>query len=922
MFSSNRMAIWMVVCFAVLAATFGSTISTAEATEFYVSPSGKETASGSKQDPFASLQLARDAVRRVSGASPITVFVRGGSYFLPNGIKFEKQDGGTAEFPTIWKAYADEVPILVGGLPIDGFVPHKGKILKADLKSQGFRDANFKQLVFNGQRQILARYPNYDPDNPYAGGWAYADGEYIPMYKDVPGENRRSLVYKPKDARVWSRPQDVEVFVFPRYNWWNNICRIDSVDRDSRMITLATDASYPIRPSDRYYFQGAIEDLDSAGEWYLDKETQTLFFWPPGSIRNESVFAPTTRTILNIGSGTSHLMFEGFTIECAEGDAVTLNQTNDCRIARCTIRNVGDYRGSGVTVRGGVRNGVIGCDIHNIGRSAISLSGGDVPTLTPAGNYADNNYIHHTGVYYKQGVGVSMTGVGHRATHNLIHDCPRFGIGFHGNNLAIEYNHIRHVNLETADTGAVYTGGRDWLGSRGTVIRHNYFHDILGFGFENGKWESPHFGWGVYLDDNTGGVDVIGNIVARAKRGLIHLHSSRDNRIENNVFIDGDMQQIECSGWTATGKRWNEHFDEMVKGYNSVAGQPAWQSMRNMDVPPNDAVLPDGTVMSGNTFLRNIICYGKPQSNFVRVRDFSFDHNFFDYNLIWHDGLPINTGQAVYGRPLSDNLAPNPSFERGTIGQMPQLWRWQIHPHGDSVGAMEVVSNAKGMGQGNRVLRIDADFDQEKPRDNFPIIVSEPLELKLGKAYRLTAKMKSDHVGAKANLMLQSYVANAYFWANWPSDCDLTTDWTEQEVTFQIPQRGADKWHEKMTTFRVRIDFSDESGSLWVDDVRLVEIESLDPWTSWQAKGMDQHSLVADPMFVDRANDDYRLKPDSPAFDLGFERIPVEKIGPHSDTFRASWPIVEATGAREKPFRAHSDHPESSPDAQSSVDAK
>lgn len=43
------------------------------------------------------------------------------------------------------------------------------------------------------------------------------------------------------------------------------------------------------------------------------------------------------------------------------------------------------------------------------------------------------------------------------------------GIMFIGNNLMIEYNHIRHMNLETEDTGAVYTGGRDWLGSRGSA---------------------------------------------------------------------------------------------------------------------------------------------------------------------------------------------------------------------------------------------------------------------------------------------------------------------------------------------------------------------------------------------------------------------------------------------------------------------
>ncbi|MCX6840440.1 MAG: hypothetical protein NTX35_21875 [Verrucomicrobia bacterium] len=52
-----------------------------------------------------------------------------------------------------------------------------------------------------------------------------------------------------------------------------------------------------------------------------------------------------------------------------------------------------------------------------------------------------------------------------------------------------------------------------------------------------------------------------------------------------------------------------------------------------------------------------------------------------------------------------------------------------------------------------------------------------------------------------------------------------------------------------------------------------------DEWTSWQAEGWDQHSPIADPMFVDWKKDDFRLQPDSPAFHLGFEAIPVAKIG-------------------------------------------
>jgi hypothetical protein len=77
---------------------------------------------------------------------------------------------------------------------------------------------------------------------------------------------------------------------------------------------------------------------------------------------------------------------------------------------------------------------------------------------------------------------------------------------------------------------------------------------------------------------------------------------------------------------------------------------------------------------------------------------------------------------------------------------------------------------------------------------------------------------------------------------------------------------------------------------------------ATDEWAAWQANGLDRHSLVADPLFENADKNDFRLKKDSPALKLGFEPIPFEKIGPYADSLRASWPIVEAEGAREKPL--------------------
>jgi hypothetical protein len=51
-------------------------------------------------------------------------------------------------------------------------------------------------------------------------------------------------------------------------------------------------------------------------------------------------------------------------------------------------------------------------------------------------------------------------------------------------------------------------------------------------------------------------------------------------------------------------------------------------------------------------------------------------------------------------------------------------------------------------------------------------------------------------------------------------------------------------------------------------------------WTDWRARGMDEGSAVADPLFVDLARRDFRLKPGSPAIQLGFEPIDLSAVGP------------------------------------------
>ncbi|MCS7310405.1 MAG: right-handed parallel beta-helix repeat-containing protein, partial [Armatimonadetes bacterium] len=64
-------------------------------------------------------------------------------------------------------------------------------------------------------------------------------------------------------------------------------------------------------------------------------------------------------------------------------------------------------------------------------------------------------------------------------------------------------------------------------------------------------------------------------------------------------------------------------------------------------------------------------------------------------------------------------------------------------------------------------------------------------------------------------------------------------------------------------------------------DLRTVarRITPLGTLEDWRKAGFDARSLIADPLFVASERDDYRLRPGSPAWQLGFEAIPVERIG-------------------------------------------
>jgi hypothetical protein len=530
------------------------------AAEFHVDLMGRDTNIGSKEAPFATLTAARDAVRAMkqSDGLPeggVTVWIHGGEYRLPSeGFVLTKEDSGTADQPILYRAAPEEEVRLIGGvsLPAEAFrsigdasdlerlePAARDHTLCADLKVLGVTEYGefpdqfvlppvVPELFFDGERMPLAEWPNE--------GWAHVasvvESGPAPWRKH---ESDRLGVFEYEGDRPnrWNVEAGVWLQGYWCFDWSSETIRVKSIDTKNSQITLLKQHHYGIGSGNpaprRFRAVNLLEELDRPGEYFLDRNTGRLYFWPPKPLEGSEVFLSTLRTPLVSMTDASFVAIEGCVLEagCHQGVSITGGREN--RIAGCVIRNMGH---EGIAIESGEKHRVISCDLYDLGTSGIILGGGDRKTLTPCGHEALNNHIHHVSSRRRtHAYPIHMSGVGIHIANNLIHDIPHQAIGLSGNDHLIEFNEIHHSGLESDDCGAFYMGRNP--SDRGNIIRHNFWHDTGS--------EFSHGSCAVYFDDGTGGQTVFGNVFYRAAGGnfgAVFVHGGHDNLVDNNLFIE------------------------------------------------------------------------------------------------------------------------------------------------------------------------------------------------------------------------------------------------------------------------------------------------------------------------------------------------------------------------------------------------
>ena len=614
--------------------------------EFFVSPRGNDVHPGTKAKPFRTLDAARNAVRQSGRDREKVVWLREGVYELTKPFMLTEQDSASPDGPVVYRACKGETVRIVGGRRTTGWksvtdaeisdrlVPDaRQQVLQVDLKSAGIEDygtvkGGGLELFFNDKPMTPARWPNE--------GFVKIAGLVEPDTVNVRGRKGSKtgrFMYPGDRPKRWTQENDIWVHGYWFWDWSDERHKVESIDIEKRIISVAPPFHrYGYRVSQWFYAMNILAELDTPGEWYLDRETGVLYFWPPTPIEKGHAAVSVSNTLINL-TAVSNVTIQGVILEACRGTAVVMSDCTHTKIAGCVLRNLG---GRAVRVEEGKNNSVVACDIYATGGGGISLQGGDRPSLTPGDHVAENNHIHHYGRWARMYTpAISLAGVGNRATHNLIHDAPHMAIGFGGNDHVIEFNEIHNVCLESNDAGAIYAG-RDWT-MRGTVIRHNYLHDITGF---EGRGCV-----GVYLDDMFCGTEIYGNIFRRVTRAAF-IGGGRDCRVENNIFVDcRPALHIDARAMSWAGYHVDTTMTERLKA------MPYKSKLWAKRYPRLTSILDDEpTAPRGNVVARNLCSGGRWDGVHKDARPYIT----FSDNLITEDA--ILEGATVEEFRFSDHL--------------------------------------------------------------------------------------------------------------------------------------------------------------------------------------------------------------------------------------------------------------------------
>jgi len=804
--------------------------------------------------PFATLGRAREAVRAAKGAkgltTPVTVMVRGGTYFLAEPLQFAPEDSGTEQCPITYMAYPGEKPVLSAGRRITGWTTKDGKLYTALLTEVKDSKWFFRQLRVGDERQIRARTPNFDPQNPYTGGYllvprlgggefgygmgAVQDrGTWLEYAVDVPAEG------------------DYVVRILYANNGETNKRFFGHTDMSHRT-TLSVDGGAPV----------SLADMDDTGSFYSG------FRWAGAA----TVRLTTGRHVLrweNVkGGGLSldafalcddpnyepqivddadlskpatgkHLVWfhaEAYSGRHGENPVAMHLRRKDVSVTQKTTLRFQPGALKPISIAQGAEVFIIPewdwvsqwvkLESLDPGAGIAKISGANCMKPLWAGNrfFVENamEALDQPGEWCLNRQTGVLTYWPKRA------DFEQLGVVAPVHDRAIEFcgdlrrggfvSHIRLEGFTIADTGFtapetirdVYfpNDAAIWLrAATHCRIAGNEFRDVGGYG--------------VTLCGPSAENEVAGNHIVGAGQGGVYLNgiaeeirkpAAKGQRPHHNLVAGNYIHHCGAFYKHVAGIYLAFAHDNVVR-HNLIHDMPRYGISLKMDCPGN-----------------------RVEFNEVRRT-----------NLETQDTGAIEMAENLAGSIVQNNLVAD-SLGCGYDQKQGNV----VMPFG-ACGIYLDNSSSKCVVRNNIVLRTTGGLWLNWGSEN---LIENNIFVD-GREHQASLNMAPPPHKATAG---NRFERNIVCWSTPKALLFSVSHWKQE-------QRGL------ATSYNLY--FAGASAP----SIRSVAGPAVDSWAKWRELGQDAHSLIADPLFLDPSKDDYRLKPDSPAFKLGFQPIPVEKIG-------------------------------------------
>jgi hypothetical protein len=356
-------------------------ISNTNAAEFYASPTGSDANPGTKDQPFATLERARDAARGIRGQKSedriqksgdriqkvedrITIVLAQGTYRLTKTFALDERDSGTT-YRGVNARIAGSVALppsavkpVTDAAVLERLLPEvRGKVMEVDLRALGVSDfgaigpRGFRrpyipaplELFVDDEPLTLAQWPN--PGQP---------GEPIgkvldrgPVTRDGAKPDRGgTFEFKTARPARWAKAADVWITGLFANGYADNTVQVKSFDLAKHTLTTVQPHMYGFmsgQPWNRWVALNLLEEIDLPGEFVADKPSGKLYFLPPTGkdLAKCRLEVSVLKEPLVAIEGATGVVFDGVTFECSRGMGVYVERGANNRIQNSTLRNLG-----------------------------------------------------------------------------------------------------------------------------------------------------------------------------------------------------------------------------------------------------------------------------------------------------------------------------------------------------------------------------------------------------------------------------------------------------------------------------------------------------------------------------------------------------------------------------------------------------